>query len=364
MITPIIGKIQNYEWGKSTDGMVYQIHQSNQPTPINPSHVKFAEYWMGTHPNACSTLPNHQLLSTITQLPFLFKVLSIQKALSIQAHPDKPLAEYLHKTDPTHYKDDNHKPEMCIALNTFEALSGFCSESDYQMHLNLVPEIKSLNVKHDLKSLFTSLMNATTSQMTEMYTKLMHRIESDTKYSQHPLISLIIRLNAQYPNDVGIFCPIFMNHITLNQYEALFMSANEPHAYLSGDCMECMANSDNVVRAGLTPKFRDVDTLLNMLSWKQYSKQDLIVKPIQNGPIWKYQSLVDEFDIYKIDLTQDIKESDTVFECHRDAILIVMEGHGSLKCKSDTFQIKKGNSFYFNESISFNGPLLAFIAYK
>ena len=75
------------------------------------------------------------------------------------------------------------------------------------------------------------------------------------------LIINIIRLYGDYPNDRGVLCPLFLNHLLLNEGEGFFMGANEPHAYIYGDCVECMALSDNVVRAGLTPKFRDVSTL-------------------------------------------------------------------------------------------------------
>jgi len=80
---------------------------------------------------------------------------------------------------------------------------------------------------------------------------------------------LVLRLERQYPSDVGVIAAFFLNLVKLNPGEALFLGANEPHAYLSGECVECMATSDNVVRAGLTPKHRDVQTLCSMLTYKQ-----------------------------------------------------------------------------------------------
>lgn len=80
---------------------------------------------------------------------------------------------------------------------------------------------------------------------------------------------LVLRLEMQYPSDVGVIAAFFLNLVKLNPGEALFLGANEPHAYLSGECVECMATSDNVVRAGLTPKHRDVQTLCSMLTYKQ-----------------------------------------------------------------------------------------------
>lgn len=75
------------------------------------------------------------------------------------------------------------------------------------------------------------------------------------------------RLNADFPGDVGCLCLFFLNVVRLEAGEAIFLSANEPHAYLDGNCIECMACSDNVIRAGLTPKFKDVEQLLAMLNY-------------------------------------------------------------------------------------------------
>jgi mannose-6-phosphate isomerase len=96
----------------------------------------------------------------------------------------------------------------------------------------------------------------------------------NTNVSQRSLSMLftlehvILRLHKDYPADRGVLCPLLLNYIILQPGEAFFMGPNEPHAYISGDCVECMALSDNVVRAGLTPKFRDVNTLLRMLQYR------------------------------------------------------------------------------------------------
>lgn len=82
---------------------------------------------------------------------------------------------------------------------------------------------------------------------------------------------LVFQLDNQYPNDVGLISLFFLNYLKLNPGEALYLGANEPHAYLSGECIECMATSDNVVRAGFTNKLRDVPTLCSMLTYKQVS---------------------------------------------------------------------------------------------
>ena len=293
MLTQILGKVQHYDWGKVDEGFVYTIEKSNNSSL--EKNTKYAEYWMGTHKNGCSTLLNGSLLSDKVDLPFLFKILSVNKALSIQAHPDKILAEKLHLKDPTNYKDDNHKPEMCICLSdSFEALSGFCSDQKFNENLHQLPEFHSFIGNGSFKDQFKVLMNCKKQDIENQITIVKTKPKT-------PLIELILTLNVAYPNDVGVFCPVFMNYVKLTKYQALFMAANEPHAYLKGCCVECMANSDNVVRAGLTPKFRDVNNLIDMLTYKRYEIEELLVHPVKNGDIMHYKSPVKEFDVYKIE---------------------------------------------------------------
>lgn len=96
---------------------------------------------------------------------------------------------------------------------------------------------------------------------------------------------LVLRLEKQYPADIGVIAAFFLNYVKLNPGEALVLGANEPHAYLSGECVECMATSDNVVRAGLTPKHRDVQTLCSMLTYKQVTETSRLLMQFF-GPIF------------------------------------------------------------------------------
>jgi mannose-6-phosphate isomerase len=114
--------------------------------------------------------------------------------------------------------------------------------------------------------------------------------------------TLMLRLSEQYPGDVGVFAPIMLNYLQLEPGQAVFLAANEPHAYLSGDAVECMACSDNVVRAGLTSKPRDVDTLCEMLTYRCYDPQQLLVEPRIHGQTTEYSPPCDEFVVARIDL--------------------------------------------------------------
>ncbi|KAF2948209.1 mannose-6-phosphate isomerase 1 isoform X2 [Oryza sativa Japonica Group] len=301
--------VQHYEWGRRGEAsLVARLSDANAddhgPDPARP----YAELWMGTHPSAPSSLLADGLLRDWLarhpaalgpavaarwggDLPFLFKVLSVAKALSIQAHPDKDLAEVLHALRPATYKDGNHKPEMAIAVTEFRVLCGFAGIQELKDVLRTVPEVEDLvgpedaakllsvkeyhgvnEVKSCLRSAFTKLMTASKEAVSEAITKLIFRLNAESKVrTLTEKENLVLSLEKQYPEDVGVLSAFFFNYIKLSPGEALYIGANEPHAYLSGECIECMATSDNVVRAGLTPKYRDVQTLCSMLTYKQVS---------------------------------------------------------------------------------------------
>ena len=129
----------------------------------------------------------------------------------------------------------------------------------------------------NLKNFFTEFMSCSDSIASTQLSALITRLEgeisarpplSSASSSSLHLKKLLLRLHSQYPGDRGVFCPLILNYLQLSKGESFFIGANEPHAYISGDCIECMALSDNVVRAGLTPKFKDVDTLCGMLNYK------------------------------------------------------------------------------------------------
>ena len=275
-------------------------------------------------------------------LPFLFKVLSINTALSIQAHPDKVLAQELHAKYPNIYKDSNHKPEMAIALTPFEAMCGFRPIQEIRGNLSKYPELRKIigddvcsqflsftgdgsdnSFSNVLELMFRAFMECDNDKAQDHISSLVSRLRADAQHGDQGrsqiqsscgsssssssssgscgsgigsdsggsgsgssasasnevgsifafadedayLRSLILRLHEDYPDDRGALCPLLLNCLRLAEGEAFFMGPNEPHAYISGDCVESMALSDNVVRAGLTPKFRDVETLCSMLNY-------------------------------------------------------------------------------------------------
>lgn len=330
---------------------------------------------MGTHESAPSRLSKGDK-KTLKEhlkgqdLPFLFKVLSVQKALSIQAHPDLLLAPKLHLRDPKNYRDSNHKPEMAIALGCFEALCGFrraVTIGDFAEKYRgfgeliggdeMIQKLCNANFsdeKNVLKESFTKLMNRTSDEISEAL-KLMPELSSDPSNEE---LKLFYRLNAQYPSDIGIFCVFFLNHFTLQDGQAVFLAANEPHAYLSGSCIECMATSDNVVRAGLTPKHRDVQVLCSMLTYNSFNGlSDLLLDalPLKDRPFVRlYKSPVEEFSVLSIKLAPSAKDH------HGDApigrsLLLCIEGSALLKAgNSSCISVKKGSVIYLPEKCEYS----------
>lgn len=368
--------VKNYDWGRAgQESQVARLFALNSGSEIEVAKP-YAELWMGTHDSGPSFVNQLEFATGFSKdsekvtlkswisknpnvlgdkvvkkwgsdLPFLFKVLSISKALSIQAHPDKELAATLHRAQPNLYKDDNHKPEMALATTKFEALCGFISVEELKDVLLNVPEIVELvgteaanqllnltkqdeedKAKPLLQSMFTELMSASLERVADMVQKMKKRLELQSEVRQlTDKEQLVLRLEKQYPSDIGLISAFFFNYVKLNPGEALYLGANEPHAYISGECVECMATSDNVVRAGLTPKHRDVQTLCSMLTYKQGFPD--ILKGVYIDPyITRYQPPFDEFEVDRFVLP---KETSTVFPAvSGPSIFVVTAGRGTV----------------------------------
>lgn len=405
--------VQTYAWGRrGSCSTVAKLAQNNPEFHLDED-TTYAEYWMGTHPKGPSMISDSELSldewikkypdvlgedvlrKFDGRLPFLFKVLSVNKALSIQAHPNKHLAAKLRLEKPENYPDDNHKPEMAIALTEFEGLCGFRPFCEVAAYLDKIPELQSVvgleesssflsackenkteNVKRDcFKKCFTALMTRDSNIVKQSLSRLVDRLSSmqhDKHDSSAFLKELLLRLNSQFPGDVGCFCIYFMNYMVLMPGQAIFLGPNLPHAYLAGDCIECMACSDNTVRAGLTPKFRDVETLCEMLDYTPGSKEDNIFKS-QLDPSCpyteKYDPPVQDFAVRKIQVPCG-NSSYTLKPLSGPSIIIIIEGDGHLKSNDvDTrITISPGVTLFSpaKHSLTINsngGDLLLFQAY-
>lgn len=358
--------VQTYGWGKhGMNSIVATLIKSANANFVVDEQETYAELWMGTHENGPSYLKDtdvplqkyiqentEALGSDVVQmfgsnLPFLFKVLSINKALSIQVHPNKKKAKELHELYPDVYKDPNHKPELAIALCPFEALCGFRPIDEIKDYLNHIPELLAVigeanvrclsqaidsTISDALQQCFYSLMTRDSNEVAGQLKTLIDRLHNTTDdYRQWANADLLERLHSDYPGDVGCFTIYLFNYMTMLPGEAIYIGPNVPHAYLSGDCIECMACSDNVIRAGLTPKLKDVKTLIQVLSFEcksiekiQPSREDTFIKV--------YRSPVSEFAVAKITLPPG-RPSYSLKPRNSASILLIVGGKAKIASK-------------------------------
>ncbi|KAF0289573.1 Mannose-6-phosphate isomerase [Amphibalanus amphitrite] len=361
---------QTYHWGRpGSSSTVARLVAASQPGFSVSEDTHYAELWMGTHGSGPSVLAatGQPLADYIrehpevlgervaarfgTQLPFLLKVLSVDTALSIQAHPSKSHAEELHAAQPTVYKDPNHKPEMAVALTPFEALCGFRPLEEIQHFLKVVPELSAavgpepsaalLAVspsdpasRDRLRDCLQALMTRDPADISRRLDSLVARLSAtgDSAPSD-PLLpaDLILRLSGQYPGDVGCLCALLLNRLVLQPGQALFLGPNEPHAYLAGDCVEIMACSDNVVRSGLTPKFKDVSTLVSMLTYECRPASEQLFRPScaagGGDCVQEFRPPVPDFSLAKIQFVPDSVGSQYTVPVRDSAsLLLVVSG--------------------------------------
>jgi mannose-6-phosphate isomerase len=314
--------VQQYAWGQVGSASAVARLSGEAIDETKP----YAELWMGTHPSGPSVVVDEaKPLGTLLEqhpewlgnvpsykggggLPFLFKVLSVGKSLSIQAHPDKRLAEKLHAERPAVYKDDNHKPEIAIALTPFQGLCGFRSPESIVQNMDKYPEfaiilgdeagtaLREVYDDEGARSALRTMVQAVLTCPAERSSKALEDLQARLAAQSKPnaLEQCILTVLADFPGDVGAVAPLFLHLVHLSPGEAFFMAANEPHAYLKGDIIECMACSDNVVRAGLTPKLVDVPVLVEMLTY-DYS-YPTIMRPSQ-GESTLYKPPVKDFEV-------------------------------------------------------------------
>ena len=364
--------IQDYAWG-SEDYISDLLG-----LPIIPGQSK-AELWMGVHPKAPSRISSEDctLLELINnnatamlgekvitdfsrKLPFLLKVLSAATPLSIQAHPNLEQAEKgfalenkleiplfaLHRN----YKDDNHKPELICALTPFTVMCGFRSSrkireflDSFGMH-SILPDYDDIEIgESQLKRFFSKLMNTEKKLIANWVNILLININDIEITSENKLIiKWIKRLNKFYPGDVGVFAPILLNLIELLPGQAVYLDAGILHAYLEGSGIEIMANSDNVLRGGLTPKHIDVSELLKTLIFR--SGQMELTEPFNfNNNEYIYETPATEFELSRIELFN--KLTFDIISIGPE-ILLCTKGALELTCESTKMSINKGESIF------------------
>ncbi|MEA2097146.1 MAG: mannose-6-phosphate isomerase, class I [Candidatus Cloacimonadota bacterium] len=376
-------QILEYSWGSKT--CIPHLQGKDEPSP-EPQ----AELWMGTHPMGSSRIlingkeesllelikrdPKRMLGDKIArkfknELPFLFKILAAAHPLSIQAHPNKIQArkgfelenkENIPLNSPErNYRDDNHKPELICALTNFEAMCGFQPIGDIverikylqlEDHISMIKELERDPTVKDLEKMFSELMDKHDDTQTKKVSILVNKIAKlgPRDENEKIIFKWISRLAAIYPKDMGVFSPLFLNVIKLLPGDALFIKAGILHTYLSGCGVEVMANSDNVLRGGLTNKKVDLPELVKILNFDSSGFKKIEPKMDKNENI--YQTTATEFQLSRI-----IVEDDEPFICANISsaeIILCTGGKGSITWSRSSFELKSGESVFIPFAIS------------
>lgn len=371
----LINSVQNYAWGSHsalTD--LYGI--------ANPQNLPMAELWMGAHPKSSSkvqdasgnerslreiidadkaSLLGESVAARFGELPFLFKVLCAAQPLSIQVHPNKKASEEgfarenaagipLDATE-RNYKDPNHKPELVFALTPFLAMNAFREFSEIVSLLQPVAGAHTA-IAHflqqpdedRLKQLFASLLALEGEEKSRALAILKSTIDTQEGEPWQT-----IRLISEfYPDDSGLFSPLLLNVVKLNPGEAMFLFAETPHAYLQGVALEVMANSDNVLRAGLTPKYIDIPELVANVKFVAKPAAELLTQPVKNGQQLDFPIPVDDFAFS----LHDLSNQENLITQHSAAILFCVEGEAVLRKDEQQLVLKPGESAFISNAES------------
>ena len=367
--------IQPYAWGSLT--AIAEL--LGEPAPSNQPE---AELWMGAHPKAPSKVwyqgrwqslnkmisqdPLPFLGETVVshfgpQLPYLLKVLAVDQPLSIQAHPDEAMAQKgfareneqgISLTAPhRNYRDGHHKPECVCALTPFTALCGFRPPDEIRTLLEPIwpgqrrDELELLSDGDEgeaLKRIFNHLMRLSKESRKQLIGHLVDAV-LPTRDGQ-PAHDWMVQLNNAYPGDIGVLSPCLLQLVTLQPGQALFLPSGKLHAYLQGVSIEVMANSDNVLRGGLTPKHVDIDELLTVLTFDAPALEIIEPERLRNNHR-RYPSQADEFELEAISV-DDSEGYDSGKRLNVPEIVLCIEGEAEISWgqKGSAMPIKKGES--------------------
>ena len=365
------GVVQHYAWG-GYDYIPGLIKKGN------PDHTPFAELWMGVHNRGAATLvgengrqPLKEWLTDRPEalgssrkqfgdvLPFLFKVLDVREMLSIQSHPTKEqaikgFAEENESGVPVtasnrNFKDDNHKPEVMVALTDFWLLHGFRIEAEIEKLLKGEVAFQQLLAAYEtggIFGLYKTVMEWPQQEVDNALQPLRERLRNETVTDKSNPDFWAKRAFDQYSGDKdegydrGIFSIYLFNLVHIPPGKGIFQGAGIPHAYLEGVNVELMANSDNVFRGGLTVKHVDVPMLLSHLRFESVTPQILEGEPL-NAFESAYKTPAEDFQLNRVELTGGGEY--TPNPPATAEICLVLEGNVET---SDGKKFEKGNAFF------------------
>jgi mannose-6-phosphate isomerase len=324
------GAVRPYAWGSRTAiaGLLGR--------PVPAPHPE-AELWMGAHPGDPSKIGDRSLIELIdadpagqlgpavarrwgNRLPYLLKVLAAEEPLSLQAHPSLEQAqtgfareerlEIPRDAPNRNYPDPTPKPELICALTEFHALAGFRDPQRTVKLLRavetpaLAPYVELLAEQPNsagLRALFTTWITLPQPALDRLEPELLDACVAHVR--DHGEFELecrtILQLGEGYPGDAGVLAALLLNRLALAPGEAIFLPAGNLHAYLHGVGVEILANSDNILRGGLTPKHVDVPELLRVLD---FTCGDMpVLRGEQQGRRWVYRTTAPEFELSRIE---------------------------------------------------------------
>lgn len=365
--------IQDYAWGSQTS--IAELFGTE-----NQDGLPQAEIWMGAHPNGCSKVDlTGELLSDMIknspidtlgeytyqrfgELPYLFKVLAADKPLSVQVHPKLSDAQRGFAKENQqgielnafnrNYKDANHKPELVYALTFYRAMNGFRPLTDLisifeQANINSlaadIAALKSNQNSQGLRAFFTTVMSLSGELKAQALAELKQNIASKSRTKMaREAFAMVSEFSKEFADDIGLFSPLLLNVIELEPGEAMFLHAATPHAYVQGTGLEIMANSDNVLRAGLTPKHLDIQELIEHTEFHSIPFDEIRLKPIKKDHKDSYPIPVDDFGFEIIKAT-----ATTNTQYVRGAeILFCIDGEVTVENAQTQLRLKPGESLF------------------
>lgn len=364
--------VHHYAWGSTT--MMAKI--KNAP----PSEQPEAEQWMGSHPRGQSILVDDdggKKPIPLNSVPFLFKILTAEKGLSIQAHPSKVQAEegFARENaaeipiDAPHrnYRDANHKPELICAVTDFWGLRGFrpltaiafdlvslCEIAPDlpQKFVSAVREFEENPIPERWRTVFLRLLEiGADRRVGNLLIEGAARLAGENsaadpregRIDRNDRFWWVLELQRQFPGDPGTLAPLYLNLVHLSPGEAMYLDAQTLHAYLYGAGIEIMASSDNVLRSGCTEKHVDIDELARVLSFDGVLEP--VIQPHRGAGVSRYATPAEEFELRRVVLREEsqfrfIRKSGPVIVLAVGGTVVVSNG-------DNTVPIDSGASVFF-----------------
>ena len=382
MLVKISNQPRNYAWGSRTLIRDYFGPELTLASPDQPA----AEVWFGTHAGSPALLADDRATTLRDhlgghQLSFLLKILAADQPLSIQAHPNSQQAKAGFAREEAqgiavtasnrNYKDDQHKPEIIVALSDFEVLCGFKPLNEIDQLLEDMETHSGVSEGFRIISAQWRKLLHEPDGLRKVFSDISHRrgnldgftAELTAMADFEARFALAERLNLLYPGDPGVVLALLMNHVFLEPGEALFLPAGNIHAYLSGMGVELMAASDNVLRGGLTPKHVDIDELERVVDFTPGRIPLVVPREISSGLI-QYQCNTDDFLLYKLEPSGERLMAD--LSLPSEAVILCTAGEIAISNSlEERVVLRRGEAAYMSADAKFfsiSGSGTAFLA--